>query len=153
MLARTPTRASTAGSQVPPATTSEASSLAREGPLSFHLRSMSAVAVASLAGVRVPAAATSRQRVADARRVRPAASKPRASRRGAVVMASGDIEKLQFLTPAEAVAVREEFGTPAYVYDMARLKEQAAKALDFPNAFGLTKAYFLPVSCSSKAAE
>ena len=106
---------------------------------------MSAVAVASLAGVRVPAAATSRQRVADARRVRPAASKPRASRRGAVVMASGDIEKLQFLTPAEAVAVRE-YGTPSYVYDMARLKEQAAKALDFPNAFGLTVRYAMKAS-------
>ena len=107
---------------------------------------MSTVAVASLAGVRVPAAATSRQRVADARRVRPAASKPRASRRGAVVMASGDIEKLQFLTPAEAVAVREEYGTPSYVYDMARLKEQAAKALEFPNAFGLTVRYAMKAS-------
>ena len=109
---------------------------------------MSAVAVASLAGVRVPAAATSRQRVADARRVRPAASKlfSRASRRGAVVMASGDIEKLQFLTPAEAVAVREEYGTPSYVYDMARLKEQAAKALQVPNAFGLTVRYAMKAS-------
>ena len=57
-----------------------------------------------------------------------------------------DVEKLQFLNPEDAVEVREKFGTPAYVYDLARLKEQAGKVLDFPNAFGLTVRYAMKAS-------
>lgn len=41
---------------------------------------------------------------------------------------ASDVEKLQFLTPAETVAVREEFGTPTYVYDLARIKAGLASA-------------------------
>lgn len=37
-----------------------------------------------------------------------------------------------------AFRIREEFGTPCYVYDEASLRSVADKVLDFPNAFGLT---------------
>src|SRR5262245_922627 len=43
-----------------------------------------------------------------------------------------------FLTLAEALAVRERFGTPCFVYDRATLEAAARDALAFPNAFGLT---------------
>lgn len=42
--------------------------------------------------------------------------------------------------------MREKFGTPTYVYDLARLKEQADKVLSFPNAFGLTVRYAMKAS-------
>lgn len=56
------------------------------------------------------------------------------------------MEKLQFLTPGDVKKVRDEHGTPAYVYDLARLKEQAGKVLAFPNAFGLTVRYAMKAS-------
>jgi diaminopimelate decarboxylase len=46
-----------------------------------------------------------------------------------------------FLTPAQAAEVREQFGTPCYVYDRASLDAAAQSALAFPNAFGLTVRY------------
>ncbi len=46
-----------------------------------------------------------------------------------------------FLTPALAARIREEFGTPCYVYDAATLDAAARRALAFPNAFGLTVRY------------
>ena len=46
-------------------------------------------------------------------------------------------ETLRFLTPEKCFAVREQFGTPCYVYDEASLKAQAEKAVAFPTAFGL----------------
>lgn len=46
-------------------------------------------------------------------------------------------EKLRFLTPEKCFAVREQFGTPCYVYDEASLRSRAEKALSFPNAYGL----------------
>jgi diaminopimelate decarboxylase len=46
-----------------------------------------------------------------------------------------------FLTPAKAAEVRDRFGTPCYVYDQASLDAAAARALAFPNAFGLTVRY------------
>lgn len=55
-------------------------------------------------------------------------------------------EALRFLTPEEALEVRAQFGTPAYVYDMATLKEQASKALEFPNPFGLTARFAMKAS-------
>jgi len=127
-------------------------------------RQMSAIAAsaASVAGARVaPSAATARKAsLSVSVAARPQASASSAARvtptRSAKVgrlAAIADVtkaasaappagehpmEKLQFLTPAETVAVREQFGTPTYVYDLARLKEYAAKALAFPNAYGLT---------------
>jgi hypothetical protein len=37
----------------------------------------------------------------------------------------GALEKLRFMSPADAEAVREKFGTPTYVYDADTLKRQA----------------------------
>jgi diaminopimelate decarboxylase len=62
------------------------------------------------------------------------------------VGADAAVESLQFLKPEEAKAVRDEFGTPAYVYDLKRLEEQATKALAFPNAYGLTVRYAMKAS-------
>jgi diaminopimelate decarboxylase len=46
-----------------------------------------------------------------------------------------------FLTSASAAAVREQFGTPCYVYDRASLEASARYALSFPHAFGYTLRY------------
>ena len=46
-----------------------------------------------------------------------------------------------FLTPAEAATVRDQFGTPCYVYDHATLAAQAQAALAFPHAFGFQLRY------------
>jgi diaminopimelate decarboxylase len=51
------------------------------------------------------------------------------------------METLRFLTPAQAEAVRGQFGTPVYVYDERTLKAQARAALAFPNPYGLTVRY------------
>jgi diaminopimelate decarboxylase len=48
-----------------------------------------------------------------------------------------------FLTPPEAEAVRERFGTPCFVYDRPALEAAARRALAFPHAFGLTVRYAL----------
>ena len=59
----------------------------------------------------------------------------RKSRRTLKVNASS-VEKLRFLSPQEVKQVREEFGTPVYVYDLQTLKNQATSAKAFPNAYG-----------------
>ncbi len=56
------------------------------------------------------------------------------------------MEKLKFLTPSLAERLRQDFGTPAYIYDERTLKAQAAKALAFPNSFGLTVRYAMKAS-------
>lgn len=48
------------------------------------------------------------------------------------------METLCFLTPELARSIRDDFGTPLYVYDLSTLRQQATAALAFPNAFGLT---------------
>ena len=45
-----------------------------------------------------------------------------------------EIERLNFLRPAEVKEIAEQFGTPVYVYDLETLREQAKKAKMFPNA-------------------
>lgn len=90
---------------------------------------------------------------------RPRASRAaaaRASGRGALHVAasvavapapaSTTMETLRFLSAADARAVRSLVGTPAYVYDAATLKAQAAAALAFPHAFGLTVNYAMKSS-------
>ena len=67
----------------------------------------------------------------------PVANSAAASRTPAAAMEATP-EKLRFLTTEGSLKLREEFGTPLYVYDEATLKGQALKALDFPNAYGLT---------------
>jgi diaminopimelate decarboxylase len=59
------------------------------------------------------------------------------------------MEELKFLTPALAEETRREFGSPVYVYDERTLREQAARALAFPNAFGLTVRYAMKASSNA----
>ena len=51
------------------------------------------------------------------------------------------MEQIHFLSDEMARAVREDFGTPVYVYDQPSLEDAAAAALSFPNAYGLTARY------------
>jgi len=53
------------------------------------------------------------------------------------------------LTLAQAAQVRERFGTPCYVYAAAALDAAAARALAFPNAFGLTVRYAMKANPSA----
>jgi len=48
------------------------------------------------------------------------------------------MQTASFLSSETAFRIREEVGTPCYVYDEASLRSVAGKVLDFPNAFGLT---------------
>ncbi len=59
------------------------------------------------------------------------------------------MEQLKFLTPELAAQARAQFGTPVYVYDERTLKAQAARALAFPNAFGLTVRYAMKASSNA----
>lgn len=52
----------------------------------------------------------------------------------------------RFLDYATARKIADEFGSPAYVYDMATLKANAAEVRAFPNAFGLTARYAMKAS-------
>jgi len=45
------------------------------------------------------------------------------------------------MTQDEALAIRNQFGTPVYVYDQKTLEAAADQVLAFPNAFGLTARY------------
>lgn len=56
------------------------------------------------------------------------------------------LEESRFLSVEQAKQVRAEFGTPAYVYDQRTLVEQATKALQFPNLFGLTVRFAMKAS-------
>lgn len=51
------------------------------------------------------------------------------------------METLKFLTAEQAETLREQFGTPLFVYNERSLLRQADAALAFPNAFGLTVRY------------
>lgn len=57
-----------------------------------------------------------------------------------------EIERLNFLRPAEVKEIAEQFGTPVYVYDLETLREQAKKAKMFPNAFGVCVRYAMKAS-------
>ena len=54
------------------------------------------------------------------------------------VVDTAAVEGLRFMTEEQARAVAATHGTPAFVYSEAYLKQQARKALAFPNAYGLT---------------
>lgn len=60
------------------------------------------------------------------------------------------VERSRFLNRTLVQAVKEQFGTPAYVYDKASLEEQARKALQFPNLYGL-KVRFAMKACPNAA--
>eukprot|EP00316_Scyphosphaera_apsteinii_P011813 CAMPEP_0119310704 /NCGR_PEP_ID=MMETSP1333-20130426/19786_1 /TAXON_ID=418940 /ORGANISM="Scyphosphaera apsteinii, Strain RCC1455" /LENGTH=429 /DNA_ID=CAMNT_0007314935 /DNA_START=142 /DNA_END=1431 /DNA_ORIENTATION=+ len=44
---------------------------------------------------------------------------------------------MRFLTTKSVLTVREQFGSPVFVYDEATLRQQAKAALAFPNAYGV----------------
>ena len=67
--------------------------------------------------------------------VAPAAA-PRHARAG--MTATVEQQTARFLAAEQTRAIRASFGSPAYVYDEATLREQASRALEFPNAYGLT---------------
>lgn len=50
-------------------------------------------------------------------------------------------EKPRFLDTAQALALREEFGSPIYVYDEATLRDSAKEMLSFKAPFGLKVRY------------
>lgn len=56
------------------------------------------------------------------------------------------METLRFLTPAQAQSARNNYGTPAYVYSEAGLRNSAEAALAFPHAFGLTVRFAMKAS-------
>ena len=56
-------------------------------------------------------------------------------------MTTQTIEETRFLSHSEVRRIAQQFGTPVYVYDEARLTQGAQNVLDFPNAFGLTARY------------
>ena len=55
-----------------------------------------------------------------------------------------------FLTANQVRAIREEFGTPVFVYDQRTLERQARLVRSFPNAFGLTARYAMK-ACPTSA--
>ncbi len=59
------------------------------------------------------------------------------------------METLRYLTPEVAFALREQFGTPIYVYSERLLREAAEAALAFPNAYGLTVRYAMKASSNA----
>ena len=65
-------------------------------------------------------------------------STPRRASAPMAVATEPALEQLRFLKPELAEAVVAAHGSPAFVYDEAHLKAQAATALAFPNAYGLT---------------
>jgi diaminopimelate decarboxylase len=60
------------------------------------------------------------------------------------------MESLRFLTPDDVRALKEEFGTPLFVYDEATLRKRAEEVLAFPNRYGLTARYAMK-SCPTAA--
>lgn len=59
------------------------------------------------------------------------------------------MEELRNLTSAQAEAIRDQFGTPGYVYDELTLCHNAEECLRFPNAFGLTVRYAMKASSNA----
>lgn len=59
------------------------------------------------------------------------------------------VSSLRFLNAATAQAIAKQTGTPTFVYSEALLREAAAQALAFPNAFGLTVRYAMKASSNA----
>jgi diaminopimelate decarboxylase len=51
---------------------------------------------------------------------------------------NGPIERSKFMTSDNAAKIKKFCDTPVFVYDEESLRQQAEKALNFPNVFGLT---------------
>lgn len=59
---------------------------------------------------------------------------------------SETLEVSRFLTPTLAENIRQQYGTPVYVYDEKTLTNQALTALQFPNLYGLKVRYAMKAS-------
>ncbi len=59
------------------------------------------------------------------------------------------METPRFLSREQAIAIREEFGSPVFVYDETSLRANASEVLRFPNAFGLTARYAMKASSNA----
>jgi diaminopimelate decarboxylase len=64
----------------------------------------------------------------------------------ASLLSSPALEQSKFLDAEIVQQIKESFGTPVFVYDEKTLVEQANKALQFPNMFGLTVRYAMKAS-------
>src|SRR5689334_18330930 len=60
------------------------------------------------------------------------------------------VEGSRFMNKALVNQVKQQFGSPVYVYDKATLVSQASKALQFPNLYGL-KVRFAMKACPNAA--
>jgi len=56
-------------------------------------------------------------------------------------MDQASIGQFSFLSDEQVRRIQQEFGTPTYVYDQRTLEAQGRRALEFPNAYGLTVRY------------
>ena len=65
-------------------------------------------------------------------------------------MDASSVEQSKFLNNINTKYIKSQFGTPVYVYDKTTLIEQASKALDFPNLYGL-KVRFAMKACPNAA--
>ena len=62
---------------------------------------------------------------------------------------SPNLDTLNFLSEDEVRRLRDEFGTPVFVYDEATMERNAQQMLAFPNAFGLTVYYSVKANSSA----
>ena len=58
------------------------------------------------------------------------------------------MEKLKFITRDQTFAIRDQYGTPVYVYDEATCVRLAEDALAFPHAYGLTVRYAMKANAN-----
>lgn len=54
-----------------------------------------------------------------------------------------------WLQPEQACAIAREYGTPTYVYSEHKIRDNVARCLAFPNAFGLTVRYAMKANPSA----
>jgi hypothetical protein len=63
-----------------------------------------------------------------------------------ILAMSEHVEQSRFLSAEQAKNIQSQFGTPVYVYDEKTLVEQATKALQFPNLYGINVRYAMKAS-------
>jgi diaminopimelate decarboxylase len=59
------------------------------------------------------------------------------------------MEELRFISRDQAFAIREQFGTPVFVYDEATSIRHAEDALSFPHPYGLTVRYAMKANSNA----
>lgn len=67
-------------------------------------------------------------------------------KRSSSLLMSAQLEKSNFINLNQAKKIKQEFGSPVYVYDENALISQGRKALAFPNAYGLKVRYAMKAS-------